>query len=68
MDGIEATRRILASHPNIKVIGLSMHVDETVARAMRDAGAVAYLTKGGRSDDLIGTIRTCCKGQPASAI
>jgi PAS domain S-box-containing protein len=68
MDGIEATRRILASHPNIKVIGLSMHVDETVARAMRDAGAVAYLTKGGRSDDLIGTIRSCCKGQPASAI
>ena len=60
MDGIEATRRILACHPGIKVIGLSMHLHTAVVDAMRNAGAVAYLTKGGRPDELIETIRACC--------
>ena len=62
MDGIEATRRILARQPGIKVIGLSMHEDKAVIEAMRDAGAVAYLTKGGCTDDLIDTIRACIAG------
>lgn len=29
MNGIEATRRILAKSPEIKIVGLSMHVDKT---------------------------------------
>ncbi len=61
MDGVEATRRILAGNPGIRVIGLSMHVDEDVAGAMRDAGAVAYVTKGGPSGDLIEAIRACSR-------
>lgn len=60
MDGIEATGRILAARPQIKVIGLSMHVDEAVADAMRAAGAIAYLTKGGQSEALIEAIRAGC--------
>lgn len=60
MDGIEATRRILARQAEIKVIGLSMHIDQSVADAMRDAGTVAYLTKGGRPEELIAAIRACC--------
>jgi CheY-like chemotaxis protein len=59
MDGIEATRRILAEDPGIKVIGLSMHEDKNMANAMRDAGAVAYLTKGGPSKKLVEAIRAC---------
>jgi PAS domain S-box-containing protein len=59
MDGVAATRRILARDPDIKVIGLSMHIDKSVANAMRDAGAVAYVTKGGPSQNLIEAIRTC---------
>ena len=61
MSGIEATRRILDRNPLIKVIGLSMHMDESVATEMRAAGATHYLTKGGPSDDLIATIRSCLK-------
>jgi len=57
MSGVEATKRILAKHPNVKVIGLSMHVDKDLAKAMRDAGAAAYLTKGGPSEDLLAAIR-----------
>jgi len=59
MGGVEATRRIVAARPKTKVIGLSMHVDREVAMAMREAGAAAYLTKGGPARDLIDAIRAC---------
>jgi len=64
MSGVEATKRILTSNPNIKVIGLSMHTSNDVATAMRDAGAVAYLTKGGPSEDLIAALRLHAPGAP----
>ena len=44
-DGIEATRRITASVPNVVVIGLSVHNSPQVEAAMKAAGATAYLTK-----------------------
>lgn len=59
IDGVEATRRILAQNPHIKVIGLSMHMDRHTADAMRNAGASAYLTKGDPSEELIATIHDC---------
>ena len=57
MDGIEATRRVLACNPQVRVIGLSMHADVAVATAMRDAGAAAYLTKDGPCEELLAAIR-----------
>jgi PAS domain S-box-containing protein len=66
MDGVEATRRILANDPQIKVVSLSMHIDGEVANAMRDAGAVAYLTKGCPPSKLIEAIRTCHWGGTAA--
>ncbi len=62
MGGVEATQRIVSKNPEIKVIGLSMHSDRNIAIAMREAGAVAYLTKSELSGDLIATIRACHKG------
>lgn len=57
LDGIEATRLILAELPGIRVIGLSMHEEQDIANRMREAGAVAYLTKGGPSHRVISAIR-----------
>jgi PAS domain S-box-containing protein len=62
IDGVEATRRVCTVHPSVKVIGLSMHLDADVANAMRQAGAVGYLTKGGPSEGLLEAIRTCRAG------
>jgi signal transduction histidine kinase len=59
MSGPEATRIILGKLPQARVIGLSMHIDGGVADAMRQAGAVSYLTKGGPSEDLVAAIRAC---------
>jgi len=57
LNGIEATRRIAAEMPEIRVIGLSFHEEEDMARQMHKAGAAAYLTKGGPADALIAAIR-----------
>ena len=57
MNGVEATRIIMRKIPDIKVIGLSMHLDKDLATAMRKAGATAYLTKGGPAEGLIQAIR-----------
>lgn len=57
LNGVEATQRITASLPDVRVIGLSMHEQEEMAQAMREAGAAAYLPKGDSSDALITTIR-----------
>lgn len=65
MSGIEATRAILERNPAISIIGLSMFIEADLATAMRDAGAIAYLTKGGAREDLIAVIRNCRKGAEA---
>ncbi len=61
MNGIEATRRLAAEMPGLPVIGLSMHQQADMAQAMRDAGAVDYVTKGGPGEDLIAAIRRCAR-------
>ncbi len=54
MDGLEATRQIKARWPEVKVIVLTMHL---VHRdAAREAGADAFLLKGGSAEELVKTI------------
>jgi PAS domain S-box-containing protein len=57
MDGIEATRRIMAELPEAKVIGLSMHEGAEMAGHMREAGAVDYVPKGGDPKTLVECVR-----------
>lgn len=45
LDGIEATRRIVAQVPGCKVIALSAYSSKESIDNMRQAGAVGYLTK-----------------------
>jgi len=56
MDGIEATRRLKAELPGIRVIGLSMYGGEKEG-LMRQAGAEAYVPKGGPPAALLAAIR-----------
>ncbi|QDT17749.1 PAS domain S-box protein [Alienimonas californiensis] len=57
MDGIEATRRVRDLMPNVRVIGLSMHDRDDMAEAMCQAGAAAYVPKGGPPEELIRVLR-----------
>lgn len=57
MDGIEATQKITSEHPNIRIIGVSLHDESGVAEDMRNAGASAFLTKTEAFKSLSTTIR-----------
>jgi DNA-binding NarL/FixJ family response regulator len=56
LNGVEATRRLRTTHPNVKVIGLSGHEEQTVIDEMLEAGAVAYVAKTDVCNDLVRTI------------
>jgi DNA-binding NarL/FixJ family response regulator len=57
LDGLEATRRLTAAFPDVKVIGLSMHDPVEMQPQMRAAGAFCYLHKSTPVDELIAAIR-----------
>jgi PAS domain S-box-containing protein len=65
-NGVTATRAIVRDLPRVNVVGLSMHTDADVADAMRRAGAVAYVTKGGPAEDLIAAIRLAAAPAPTA--
>jgi len=58
IDGIKATRLLRLEHPQVKVIGLSMHDRKEVEADFLNAGASSFLMKSAPSDELIQAIRT----------
>ncbi len=63
LDGVEATRRIRESVPEVAVLILTMYDDDaTVFTAMR-AGARGYLLKGAEQDDIVAAVRAVVAGQ-----
>lgn len=63
MNGIEATRRILAANPKTNVVMLSMHQDESYVLRSLKAGAKGYLLKDSLRSDVIEAIRTVAQGR-----
>ena len=49
-DGIEATRELTWLMPRTKVLILTSHADQEHTSAAYDAGAAAYVVKGGQPD------------------
>lgn len=56
MGGLEATHRIKAEFPEMRVIGLSMFMDKEIGKAMREAGAETFMSKTGSSGELLKAI------------
>lgn len=56
LDGIEATRRILAHNPEIKVIGVTVNTEPSIHARMLAAGAVAALEKASLPSNLPPTL------------
>jgi DNA-binding NarL/FixJ family response regulator len=57
LNGIEATRKILADYPHIKVMALSMHYDKHFVSEIFKAGASGYLLKDCAFDEMAHAIR-----------
>lgn len=63
MDGIRATKEILARHPAIKIIALSGNSDAKTVQEMISAGAVGYIVKDSFPEHLTSTIRAVYSGK-----
>jgi DNA-binding NarL/FixJ family response regulator len=62
VDGIEATRRVLAASPKTRVLVVTMFEDDDSVLAAMRAGARGYMVKGMRSADAIRAIRAVAEG------
>ena len=63
MDGLEATRRIKASWPQVNVLALTMHRSDEYFFEMLKAGASGYVLKGAETSDLIHAVRVVGRGE-----
>jgi len=63
MDGVEATRRIRAEHPGVRVVMLTMHADRDVLVEAIRAGADGYLVKDCSVDEVADAVRQAAAGQ-----
>ena len=62
LDGIEATRQILAGQPDVRIVALTSFVDHPKVAEMLEAGAVGYLLKDCEPADLLSAIRSAGAG------
>ncbi len=62
LNGIDATRQIIAQDPRAKVIALSTHSDESYVLSMLEAGASGYVLKDSAVDEMRRAIRVVVGG------
>jgi DNA-binding NarL/FixJ family response regulator len=71
LDGLEATRRIVASGSPTRALVLTMHREEEYLMAALDAGAAGYLVKSAAERELVDAVRAVAHGdmhvQPTAA-
>lgn len=63
VDGIEATRRIKATHPEVEVVALTSFIEEDRIVGAIEAGAAGFLLKDAEADDLAAAIRAAAGGE-----
>lgn len=63
MGGIEATQRLRAQYPDIHVLVLTMHEDESYVFQLLRAGASGYVLKRAAAQDLVQAVRAAAKGE-----
>ncbi len=63
LDGLAATRRLLALEPPPRVIALSGHTDRLSQTAALESGATAFIPKTAAFDELTETIVGVCRGR-----
>lgn len=61
--GLEATRKLLRSHPDTKVVAVTVCEDDPFPTRLMQAGAAGYLTKGAGLDEMVQAIRLAFAGQ-----
>jgi len=60
--GIDVTRDLLAAHPTVRVLVMTMSADDDAVVAAMRAGARGYVVKGAGRDELLQAVRTVAAG------
>jgi DNA-binding NarL/FixJ family response regulator len=63
LNGLDATRQIVADHPDCRVLVLTAHEGEQYIIQLLEAGAMGYLPKTASLDELLEAIRTVARGE-----
>ena len=63
MDGIEATSRLTADHPSVRVVVLTTFADREHVTAAIDAGAVGFILKDADPGALADAVRSAARGE-----
>jgi two-component system response regulator NreC len=63
LNGIETTRQLVRKLPRLRVLVLSMHVDEVYVTQILKAGAAGYLLKDSADTDLFQAVAAVAQGQ-----
>ena len=63
LDGVEATRRLVAAWPDAQVLVLTMVADDSAVFAAIQAGALGYLLKGSGLDEIDRAVSSVAAGQ-----
>jgi DNA-binding NarL/FixJ family response regulator len=63
LDGVEATRRVLAETGSVRVVVLTSFSDEERIVAALDAGVVGYLLEDAEPDDIVRGVRAAAQGE-----
>jgi len=63
MDGVEASKQVLSSHPDARILILTRFREEFYAVRSMKAGCLGYLTKGSSTRELHDAIRAVAQGR-----
>lgn len=61
--GLEATRKLLRVDPALRIVALTVHMDEPYPSRLLEAGALGYLTKGCNEAEIIRAIQAVYRGE-----
>lgn len=63
LDGLEATRRLRAAHPGLRILILSIHTEHSWVNATFEAGASGYLTKTSAPEEIERAVHEVLEGR-----
>lgn len=63
MGGIEACRRLLQHHPDIKIIGMSVHNDGPIPPILFKLGVQGFISKSSSVDEMVNAIEKVVSGE-----
>lgn len=61
--GLEATRKLVRQHPDIRILAVTVCDEEPFPSRLLKAGAAGYLTKGAALEEMVRAVRAVASGQ-----